>query len=153
MSESETPQWYLGLDGEPTGPLPMTEIRKLFANAKANGKTQAWMAGMEDWVDANTIDAFKDLLLAPPPMKKAGPPVLPAVVKASAPSPRPVAEKALAVPAKPLSPEEMMTKELGITPEQIQEMACLAVELAGHTRVRLKLTTPPPRMGLIAKTR
>jgi GYF domain 2 len=147
MSDSETPQWYLGLDGEATGPLPMADIKKLFATGKANGKTQAWMAGMDDWVDASTLEAFKPFLAAPPPMKKPAPPVLPAAKAAPAPVVAP------AEPAKPLSPEEIMTKELGLTPKRIEAMAVLAVELAGQTRVRLGLTSPPPRLGLVERTR
>ncbi len=147
MSDSEIPQWYLGLDGEATGPLPMAEIKKLFANGKASGQTQAWMAGMDDWVDASTLDAFKPFLVAPPPMKKPAPPVLTAAKTA----PAPTVVAAPTEPSKPLSTEELMTKELGLTPKRIEAMAILAVELAGQTRVRLGLTSPPPRLGLIER--
>jgi len=143
MSDTELPQWYLGIDGEAKGPLPMSEVKSLFASGKANGKTQAWTAGMGDWVEAQTLDAFK-ALLTPPPMKKPGPPALPTVKKVEAP-----AAAAAPEPVKVVGPEAMMEKELGLTPQKIESMAILAVELAGQTRVRLKLTSPPPRMGLI----
>jgi GYF domain 2 len=149
MRDSETPQWYLGLDGEATGPLPMADIKKLFATGKANGKTQAWMAGMDDWVDASTLDSFKPFLAVPPPMKKPAPPALPVAKSAPAVAATPLEP---AKPTQPISPEDLMIQELGLTPKRIEAMAVLAVELAGQTRVRLGLTSPPPRLGLIERT-
>lgn len=173
MSETTPSEWYLGINNEARGPLNFEDVKSLFSSGEANGKTQAWTAGMGDWVDAQTLDALKPLL--PPSKLKVVPPALPKAVQMDAAvlqvapqtaqtaqkvelmvelSPSSSADPVQAGLKAPVLTEGMSFDEviaaLGLTHAQVERMAMLAVELSSHTKTNLGLA-PPRRWALMSR--
>jgi predicted Zn finger-like uncharacterized protein len=82
----EVVEWYLAIDGQQIGPLPIAEAQaRLLAEAAAD-RAYAWRDGMADWARIADVPELRSLLPEPPP-------------EPSRPSPAPVIE-AVAVPSE-----------------------------------------------------
>ncbi|QDT59389.1 hypothetical protein SV7mr_18960 [Stieleria bergensis] len=47
-------EWYAHIDGEPTGPLTLTEIDALIKSGSLTSNTLIWRAGFDDWLPAKS---------------------------------------------------------------------------------------------------
>lgn len=147
--------WFLGVDNEAQGPFTLTQVKTMFADGRVNGQSPAWVDGMEDWAPANTLAPLRALIVPPKLGGRGGPPGLKTAAAASSTSNHHAASrnKGPSPEADETSPEALMARELGLTPARIDAMAALAVNLASQTKLRLGLSSPPPRLGFVQSTK
>lgn len=52
-------QWYYESDGQPQGPVPESQLRRLLAEHKISQHHRVWREGMEDWLPLGSVSDFK----------------------------------------------------------------------------------------------
>ncbi len=94
MSKEPTDQqaaensWYYLLDGETLGPVPGSELRRLFRSGSLVPDTLVWRPGMVDWLPARALGVGTP---KPPPVPTVAAPVRPATPPRETPPPGAVA--------------------------------------------------------------
>ena len=63
-------QYYYASNGTQAGPVPMEQLRTLFAGRTINRDTLIWKSGMENWKPLNEVEELKAFLggKTPPPL-------------------------------------------------------------------------------------
>ena len=51
--------WFYGKGGDPIGPHTPSEMRELFASGDLEARNLVWTEGMENWVEARTLDFLR----------------------------------------------------------------------------------------------
>jgi predicted Zn finger-like uncharacterized protein len=59
-------EWYVAIDGEQQGPLPLAQLGKLFQSGKAKGDAFVWRDGFADWMRADAVPELKTHLRKQP---------------------------------------------------------------------------------------
>lgn len=68
--------YYVGLGGQPVGPLNDAEIAQMVAQRKINKDTLAWMPGMAEWKPVEQVpEILKIIALTPPAMPQQNNPI------------------------------------------------------------------------------
>lgn len=66
-----TVSYFVGLNGQQTGPFTVQQLTSLIDNGQMNEHTLVWKQGLEGWVAANTLTEFQSLFsksgIVPPP--------------------------------------------------------------------------------------
>lgn len=96
-------QWFVGIDGVPTGPLGMEELRSKAAAGLVSLDSLVWREGFEDWLPVHKFPeleaAVLDATRGPSPAV-APPATAPSGLSASGPAPGAPAAAAAAPPAR-----------------------------------------------------
>lgn len=65
--------WYLAVDGQQVGPLPLTELSGKVGSGELTPETLVWQDGMSGWVAASTVADLRALFpVTPPPLPPQG---------------------------------------------------------------------------------
>lgn len=65
------PRWYVEIDGQPRGPLPIHSVEQLISSGVVNDRALVWKEGMQDWQPAGQVNEFKSAVRkGPPPLPK-----------------------------------------------------------------------------------
>ncbi len=62
-----TEEYYLAVDGKPTGPYDMGELKKMVLSGKVISSSLLWKTGMKEWVRADSLDDLKGIFMPPIP--------------------------------------------------------------------------------------
>ena len=60
-------EWYVAMDGKPTGPYSENEIKSLLLEKKVTKDSLVWCAGMSTWQTAESTPSILKLFLQLPP--------------------------------------------------------------------------------------
>ena len=83
-------QWFAAVDGQQIEEPMTTEALKELLAEKPVAQVQVWKEGMDEWVDARSLEEFASLPPeAPPPPEAAPPPQAPPPPEAAPPPPTP----------------------------------------------------------------
>ena len=94
MGQQSAPEieWYLAIDGAQQGPMPFERLRDMVQSGAAAPDDVVWNETIDDWLEIQSLDAFKEALaqrvqrkIPAPPLPK--PPSLPKVPAPSTPAP------------------------------------------------------------------
>ena len=55
----EDEAWFYGKGEDPIGPHTPSEMRELFASGELEARDLVWTEGMENWVEARTLDFLR----------------------------------------------------------------------------------------------
>lgn len=58
----QIPAYYVGIDGQPVGPLDEAALREMVAGGELTETSLVWTDGMQDWSKAGEVADLKDLL-------------------------------------------------------------------------------------------
>ena len=72
------PTWFMGIGGQPVGPVTLPEVRKNIAAGKVLPDSLVWKDGWPDWIEARTVELLAPLFCGP----GAGVKIVPAVAPA-----------------------------------------------------------------------
>lgn len=65
--QPKEPEWYIAVNGEPSGPFLENEFKKMLLEKKVTKDTLVWYVGMPQWQKVeNTPSALKLILQLPP---------------------------------------------------------------------------------------
>lgn len=64
--------FHIDVNGQPSGPLSITEIQTQVAQGQISATTLVWSAGMASWTMAGQVPALSGLFQAPPPLPTQG---------------------------------------------------------------------------------
>lgn len=69
MPQAQPLRLYVGLDGQPVGPLSENEFAQLLAQRRVNKDTLVWMPGMLAWQPVEQVpNVLKLVAITPPPL-------------------------------------------------------------------------------------
>lgn len=80
---SEVVEWYLAIDGQQIGPLPIAEAQARLLAEDAAERAYAWRDGLADWARIADVPELRSLLPAPPAEPPPQAPVIEAMAVAS----------------------------------------------------------------------
>lgn len=62
-----TEEYYLAVDGKPTGPYSLEKLKEMIVSGQLTPSSLLWKTGMKEWVKADTIEQLKDSFMPPIP--------------------------------------------------------------------------------------
>ncbi|MFP6686423.1 MAG: GYF domain-containing protein, partial [Polyangiaceae bacterium] len=91
-SNDAATEWFVGLGGEPVGPVPKSYLASEFESGRVRADSLVWCEGMGDWKPLGSVGALADIARASspgsvPPAKVSAPVALTRVKPTSAPAP------------------------------------------------------------------
>lgn len=92
--------WFLAINGQTRGPLPLDEVKRLAAGKEIGATTLAWKEGMPGWQKVADIAELAALISVGAAPRPTAPAPQPATVQpASAPTPQPAEDQPVPAPA------------------------------------------------------
>lgn len=61
------PMWYVGIDGNPIGPLSESELTKMLLNKELDKNSLVWSYGMPDWAPIKDVPEVLKIIVQLPP--------------------------------------------------------------------------------------
>ncbi|ETX08931.1 SPFH domain-containing protein [Candidatus Entotheonella palauensis] len=63
-------QWHVAVNGQPTGPFSLLQLREAVASGQLTGASLVWSPGMATWSPASAVADLAELFMTPPPLPR-----------------------------------------------------------------------------------